>query len=159
MPPPAPSDADFVDPLNPPLVIGLIRASFWFEESIRLMQEARGLPTVTRPQALLLALIASGERRAGRIARKLGVTRQAISLLIAELVNKEIIVVERDPEDSRAQRLAFSPKHAAHGEQLLAMFGQLEAHVGGLIGQDRLAVLRQALVMSWGEPTALDDRR
>lgn len=144
----------FVDPEHPPLVLGLLRAAYWFEESLRLLQRSRGFPEVTRPQAHLLAQVAGGERRAVRIARKLGITRQTAGTLIAELVDKGILAVERDPDDARAQLLAFSAAHMASGPQLLAMFQELEERVGAVIGTDRLAVLRVALAMEWGEPGA-----
>lgn len=151
VPDPAPS-RNFVDPEHPPLPVGLLRAAWWFEDSLRIMQRAQGFPAVSRPQAHLLVQIASGERRAVRIAQRLGITRQTVGILIAELVEKGVVTVERDPTDARAQLVDFSPEHAAGGPRLLAMFQQLEEHLGTIIGPDRLAVLRHALSMDWGEP-------
>lgn len=149
-PPPRQPARTFVDPLHPPLVLELAKAMDWFEESLRSLQEARGLPSVTRPQAQLLAVVATGERRASRIARKLGLTRQTIASVINELVDLGVLTVERDPQDARAQLVDFSTEHAKQGPQLLALFSELENHVGSAIGQDRLAVLRCALSMDWG---------
>jgi DNA-binding MarR family transcriptional regulator len=114
------------------------------------MQEARGMQSVTRPQAQLLAHVAMGERRAARIARKLGLTRQTIASVINELVELGILTVERDPQDARAQLVDFSVEHARQGPQLLALFKEVEDYVATVIGADRLAVVRQALSMDWG---------
>lgn len=139
-----------MDPLHPPLVLDLIRALDWFEESLRALQQAQGLQSVTRPQAQLLAHVAMGERRAARIARKLGLTRQTIGSVINELVAAGILSVERDPEDARAQLIGFSPEHTRQGPQLLAMLQELEDRVGLVVGKDRLAVVRHALSLDWG---------
>jgi DNA-binding MarR family transcriptional regulator len=147
---PAPPARTFVDPQHPPLVLELIKALDWFEESLRSMQEARGMQSVTRPQAQLLAHVAMGERRAARIARKLGLTRQTIASVINELVELGILTVERDPQDARAQLVDFSVEHARQGPQLLALFKEVEDHVATVIGADRLAVVRHALSMDWG---------
>jgi DNA-binding MarR family transcriptional regulator len=147
---PAPTARTFVDPQHPPLVLELIKALDWFEESLRSMQEARGMQSVTRPQAQLLAHVAMGERRAARIARKLGLTRQTIASVINELVELGILTVQRDPQDPRAQLVDFSVEHARQGPQLLALFKEAEDHVASVIGADRLAVVRHALSMDWG---------
>jgi DNA-binding MarR family transcriptional regulator len=137
--------------LRPPLVLDLIRALDWFQESLRTLAQARGLQVVTRPQAQLLAHVAMGERRAARIARKLGLTRQTVASVIDELVALGVLAVERDPEDARAQLIDFTVEHARQGPQLLALFKELEDHVAAVIGSDRLAVIRHALSLDWGQ--------
>jgi DNA-binding MarR family transcriptional regulator len=141
----------FIDPQHPPLVLELIKVLDWFEESLRATQQARGIQSVSRPQAQLLAHVAMGERRAARIARKLGLTRQTIASVINELVEMGVLTVERDPQDARAQLVDFSVEHAKQGPQLLALFQEHEDHVATVIGADRLAVIRHALSLDWGK--------
>jgi DNA-binding MarR family transcriptional regulator len=149
-PAPEPPTRSFVDPQHRPLVLDLIRALDWFEETVRSVQQARGLQSVTRAQAQLLAHVAMGERRASRIARKLGLSRQAVACVINELVDMGILNVERDPQDARAQLVDFSAEHARQGPLLMALSKELEDHVASVIGADRLAVVRHALSMDWG---------
>lgn len=138
------------------LVFDFMRAQEWFSESVRVTREALGLPPVSTAQALLLGHIAQGERRPARLARSIGVSRQAVSALVTQLVREGVLRTEPDPQDARALWVDFAPNHLAQRDAVVLILRKLERRLGEVIGEDRLAVLRHALCMDWGPPLKLD---
>jgi len=151
------SKADAV-PDSPPalLVFGLMRAQEWFIESVRLTNAALGWPTLSAAQAMLIGHIAQGEHRPARLSRAIGMSRQAVSVLIAEFVRERVLKTEADPEDARALWVDFTPEHLPRRDATSRILQELERRVGHVIGEDRLGVLRQSLNMDWGPPLQLD---
>ena len=66
------------------LMMNLLSALYWFDEALQAALKEAGIPNVSRAQSMLIANISAGEHRATRIARNLGVTRQAISLMLTQ---------------------------------------------------------------------------
>ncbi|MVA27747.1 helix-turn-helix domain-containing protein (plasmid) [Agrobacterium vitis] len=140
---------------TPPLLPRFLRAIYWFDEALRASQELQGQTPVTRAQAMLLINIALGERRPTRLARTMGVTKQAVSLMLADLTAAGYIFIKPDPEDARASVIEFSPLGHIELTNIFAALEHVEDHLATVIGQDRMSVLRAALGMDWGAPPAL----
>ncbi|MFG1376013.1 MarR family winged helix-turn-helix transcriptional regulator [Xanthobacter autotrophicus] len=138
-----------------PLLPKLLRATYWFDEALRMSQEAQGQVPVTKTQALLLINIALGERRPVRLARALGVTKQAVSLMLAELSASGRIAITPDPEDARASLVGFSPSGRDELTFIFETLCALEDHLATVIGRDRMEVLRTAFEIDWGPPPVL----
>ncbi|MFS8038991.1 MarR family winged helix-turn-helix transcriptional regulator [Xanthobacter sp. AM11] len=130
----------------------LLRAIYWFDEGLRQTQQRMGQTPVSRAQAMLLINIALGERRPVRLARALGVTKQAVSLMLSDLQAAGRISIVPDPADARASLVEFSPSGAQELGVIFDTLQALEAHLAEVIGSDRMAVLRAALDMEWGPP-------
>ena len=60
------------------LLLSLLQGFYWFDEGLQNYLQARGWPVVSRPQSMVMANIVLGVRRPSDIARRLGVSRQAI---------------------------------------------------------------------------------
>lgn len=130
---------------NSLLMMDLMRAYYWFDESLRARLLKRGWGPVARSQSLVLANIANGVTRASRIAENLGVSRQAMSQLLAEMVEKELIVIAPDPQDRRAQLVEFAPAGAAIREDAQQILRDLETEMEATVGQSAMQVMRGAL--------------
>jgi DNA-binding MarR family transcriptional regulator len=148
-----------IDPDNPPLAFDLLRANEWFEQATERSAEALGMPRMSKGQNLLLAHIGRGEHRPSRLARNLGISRQAVSVMIGDLERAGILVVQQDPDHARATIVDFHDSYAGEIALLLDIFASIEAHLGGIIGFDRLAVVKSALRMDWGEPPSVSVQR
>ena len=133
-------------------MMNLLAAVYWFDEALQARLEQLGYSDISRTQSLLLANIAGGERRAIRLARNLGVSRQAISQIVADLEKRKIVTLRTDPDDKRARIVDFHPDAAVLRSIASAILGDLEAIVADRIGKDRYEVMRQALAADWGEP-------
>lgn len=140
----------------PLLIFDLVRAHEWFMESVRLSSLKFGVPAFSTAQTMLLGYIAQGERRPARLARAIGMSRQAVSALVAELVRDGVLKTETDPTDARAVCVDFTPEHLPNRDAVELILHELERRIGQIIGEDRLAVLRHSLSMDWGAPLQLD---
>lgn len=134
------------------LMMNLLSAVYWFDEALQAKLEKAGYPGVSRTQSLLLANIAAGEHRAIRIARNLGVSRQAISQVLAELEKRDIVTLKTDPDDKRARIVDFHPSAARLRSVASKILGEMEATVAERIGKQRFESMREALAADWGDP-------
>lgn len=143
---------------HPLLMMNLMSALYWFDEALQAHIKAAGWQTLTRAQSMVMANIAAGEHRATRLARNLGVTRQAISQMLAEMEKRGLVVVRSDPTDKRARIVDFSPE--AEGLRGLArtVLTDVEMRLGQRIGDERIAALRGALQADWGPAPGPADR-
>jgi DNA-binding MarR family transcriptional regulator len=135
---------------HPLLMMNLMSALYWFDEALQAHIKAAGWETLTRTQSMVMANIAAGEHRATRLARNLGVTRQAISQMLSDMEARGLVEVKVDPDDKRARIVDFSPRT----ESLRGLAGEvlrgLEEKLGERIGRERFDALRDALRADWG---------
>ena len=88
------------------------------------------------------------EERGSRVnvlAKKMGVTRQAVSQLLDEI--EEVGCVERrpDPEDGRAVRVHFTPKGRRMLASGMAAMTAIETEYAAIIGKAELGQLKELL--------------
>ncbi len=131
---------------------GLLAGLYWFDEALQKAFERHGFRRVARAHSLVLMNLAIGETRPTRLARNLGVTRQAISQLLVQMQDLGLIVVRQDPADGRAKIVDFSPGAVSIRDAAQSMLLELEDILGGRVGQDNLQGLRQILAADWGDP-------
>lgn len=137
---------------SPLMMINLLSAVYWFDDALQGSLKEGGFTNTTRAQSLLIANIAAGEQRAIRIARNLGVTRQAISQMLAELEANGLIVVEADPNDGRARIVKFSEQAAGTRKAARSILEGLETELVQRLGLQSYVGLRDALMKDWGDP-------
>lgn len=95
--------------------------------------------------ALFPHLSAEGARGA-ELAKKLGVTKQAVSQLVTELEEWGVVEQIADPQDGRAKLVRFSKKGEQAMLQGLAVLNELEAELSDKIGKRRMQELHTALL-------------
>jgi len=138
------------------LMIRLLMGVYWFDDALQSALKTAGWPPVTRAQSLLFANMSAGERRPSRLAANLGVSRQSVSQMIAELVDRGMVRVEPDPADRRAQIVTFAdettPLRAAASTVLKALEDELRVR----IGDTAMKGLAEALSADWGERPDID---
>ena len=127
------------------LILDLMRAFYWFDEQLRARLEQRGWAGITRSQSLVLSNVANGVTRPSRIAENLGVSRQAMSQLLAEMAARGLVDLCPDPHDRRAQRVTSSAAGAAIREAARAILRDLEGELEARVGAAAMASLRAAL--------------
>lgn len=127
------------------LMLDLMRAFYWFDEQLRARLAQRGWHGITRSQSLVLANVGNGVTRASRIAANLGVSRQAMSQLLAEMETGGLIETAPDPTDRRAQLVAFAAASAGIREDAQQILRALEAEMEQAVGKSRMGSLRTAL--------------
>lgn len=140
---------------SPFMMINLLTAVYWFDEALQTALREAGIRNVTRAQSLLIANISGGEQRAIRIARNLGVSRQAISQMLVELEARDIVVVEPDPDDRRARIVRLSEKSNKTRIAASRILRHLERELVERLGLETYNSLRDGLMRDWGDPPAI----
>jgi DNA-binding MarR family transcriptional regulator len=137
---------------SPYLMMNLLSAVYWFDEALQIALKEAGIPNVSRAQSMLIANISAGEHRATRIARNLGVTRQAISLMLSELEMRGIVELVPDPDDRRARIVRFAEEANVTRRAAAKALHFLELKLVERIGLPASHGLRDAMRMDWGDP-------
>ncbi len=132
------------------LMMDVMRAFYWFDEGLQSALKARGWQSISRSQSITLANIALGVQRPADLARNLGVSRQAVSKMLQEMGEQDLISVKPDPTDKRASLVGFSEKSAQLRADALDILAHLEISLGERIGARSLKALRAALDKDWG---------
>lgn len=135
---------------SPIVMINLLSAVYWFDDALQAHLRAGGWEPTTRAQSLLIANLAAGETRASRLAENLGVSRQAISQMLAEMEARRLIKSEPDPTDKRARIVQLHPEETALREEANRILRMLEATLAERIGADQVEALRRAFAADWG---------
>jgi len=137
------------------IFLGVLRAVYWFDDALQENLEAAGVGRLTRAQSLVIANVAGGEARAAKIARNLGVSRQAISQVLMELERQGYVAVKTDPHNRRARIIRLSTSFEKHGETCARIFRGLEKELAARIGKPLVESLREAFCTDWGPPPRL----
>lgn len=87
----------------------------------------------------------AGGVRATDLARLVGVTKQAVQPLIAELEAWGIVALSPDPTDGRARLVGWTPFGLESIHRGLAVLRQIEDEIAAKIGSDRIDTLNETL--------------
>ena len=135
------------------LIRGLLDAYYWMDESIQNHMLAAGYEPLSSSQAMIMINVAGGVRRPSDLARKLGVSRQAVHQLLADMDERGLVDLRPDPADARAKDVHFSKRGT--GMHMVAVEAQRKVHeeLEQRLGRKALAELTRALLdADWGEP-------
>lgn len=105
----------------------------------------QGPPLRAAHTALFPHLSSEGVRGA-ELARKLGVSKQAVSQLITELEEWGVVEQVADPRDGRAKLVRFTPKGEQGLLHGLSVLQKLEHELSDKIGKRRMQELHTALL-------------
>jgi DNA-binding MarR family transcriptional regulator len=108
---------------------------------------AAGLDGIRPAQAVALVPLVAGGLHASDVADRLGVSRQAVAQAIVALERHGYVSRGPDPVDARAQLIELTPR----GRQALRVMRSnaidVEKSWREILGEQRLAELRETLVM------------
>ena len=133
-------------------MMNLLAGLYWFDETLQNSFRQAGFAPVSRAHSLVLMNIALGEHRPNRIAQSLGISRSAVSQLIAQMQDRGLITAQPDSSDRRAIRIEFSAASHIVRETALSILAESERELGRRIGRGRLVALCDALAADWGKP-------
>jgi len=135
------------------LIRGLLDAYYWMDESIQNHVLAAGYEPLSRSQAMIMISVAGGVRRPSDLARRLGVSRQAVHQLLADMDQRGLVDLRPDPADARAKEVHFSKRgtgmHTAAVEAQRKVHEELEKRLGRKVLDD---LTRALLSTDWGAP-------
>ena len=84
--------------------------------------------------------------RLTELAQRLGITKQAVGQVVAELEEMGVVELRPDPSDGRAKLVRFTAKGAKGIEHGLSVLAELETELASKIGKRHMRALHQALL-------------
>ncbi|SEJ87651.1 transcriptional regulator, MarR family [Sphingomonas sp. OV641] len=133
------------------LMMHLFQRFCWLDERLQAQLHDHGWPDVSRAQSMVMINIVSGITRPSDIARRLGISRQAIHATVAQMIDKGMVTLVPDPDDARHKQLTLT----AFGERMRAdaqgIMGGLTDQIAGTIGEARFEALLETLASDWGD--------
>lgn len=112
----------------------------------RVNQKSAPAPALRAAHTALLPHLSSEGVRGAELAKKLGVTKQAVSQLITELEEWGVVEQVPDPQDGRAKLVRFTAKGEKGLVQGLTVLRELEQELSDKIGKRRMQELHTALL-------------
>lgn len=116
-----------------------------FLERIAAKMEGEDGATIVQARGRLLPYIDVEGTRSVDLARRMGVTKQAVGRLVRELEEDGLLYREPDGADGRAFLVKFTDAGLEYLKRLHKCISQIERDYERLVGADRMQVVREAL--------------
>jgi DNA-binding MarR family transcriptional regulator len=130
----------------------LLRAFRWFDESLIAALHAAGWPELTRAHSLVFAQLDTKGTRTAEIARRAGISRQAVHQTIQELQRLGLVRLVPDPTNRSAKLVVSTDRGQASIRVAKQSLANLEDELAKRLGRAQVQALRQALEADWGPP-------
>jgi DNA-binding MarR family transcriptional regulator len=111
---------------------------------------ARGL---AKAQALVFAHLDPGGTRPAEIARRAGISRQAVGQTVAQMRELGLVKLAKDPSNRRARLVQPTAKGKTALQRSGTGSSAAERLLSRRIGATRVKTLREALEQDWGSPS------
>lgn len=122
----------------------------WADRALRSRLVALGWPETTPAQSLVFASLEAAGTRPSELARRIGVSRQAVHQTIGELVAVDLLELVDDPGDGRAKLVVVTAKGKRNIVAALQAIEEMETELRSRIGDRAVSALRDALEADWG---------
>ena len=131
------------------------------ERAIARVNAQRSTPTLRQAHTNLFPHIDFQGVRITELARRLDISKQAVSQSVAELEALGVVELLVDPEDARAKLVRFTAKGAEGIAQGLRVLGELELELEARIGERHMRALHRALLAAANalEPAPSDPQK
>lgn len=139
-----------------PLLLSLLQAFYWCDESLQNYLRARGWPGVTRPQSMVMANVVLGVRRPSDIARNMGISRQAVHATINQMIELGMVSLSTDPKNRRVKIVTPTKLgETMRVDAQQAMVAQAEA-LSRRLGEAEFQKVSRILDLDWGPPLTFE---
>jgi DNA-binding MarR family transcriptional regulator len=125
----------------------------WLDDGLQARLHARGWPDVSRAQSMVMINVTAGIRRPVEIARRVGVSRQAIHVTLNQMVKLGMILLAPDPDDARHRLVELTAFGEAMRADAVSALAEISRILADRIGSDRLDALLDAVRADWGAST------
>lgn len=137
--------------LGTPLVQLFADANQWILANLVQLMADKGHTSLTAKDLVFFSHLDCGVTQASAVARRMGVTRQAVYKSTKHLQTTGVLELIADPDDQRQKIISMTPM----GEQIAldarASLKEIEAHLVGKIGGKSLSQLKATLAKDWGQ--------
>ncbi len=130
----------------------LVRAFRWFEEGLASDPDTAHLPRLSGTQFMTLASLDDDGTSIAELARRVGVTRQAMHQQIGEMEKAALVELVGSPTDRRVKLVKLSLLGRTLDQKAAQAIADLEKELTQRIGKDAVSGLRANLSVDWGAP-------
>jgi DNA-binding MarR family transcriptional regulator len=134
------------------LIVPLLQGFEWFDEGLQASLQARGWPTLTGPESMVVIHVIVNIVRPSDIARSMGLTRQAVHITIGQVVKKGILELLDDPTDKRGKIVSLTSTGKAMRRDAQMTVSYCAEQLAARIGEKHVQNLKAAFAMDWGDP-------
>ena len=124
----------------------------WMDASFVELLAERGWREVPKSHSLVFPHLLEGGTRPVEIARRAGVSRQAIHQVLRDLRGKGLVEIKPDPTHRRAKLVFLTDLGMRFDEAVEEAASRMEEALADRIGTDTVRSLRTALEAEWGAP-------
>jgi DNA-binding MarR family transcriptional regulator len=116
------------------------------ERAVERVNRRAGRELVRPAHTKLLPHIDFDGVRLTELARRLGVTKQAVGQMVGDLETLGVVELLPDPSDGRAKLVRYTPAGLEAMRSGLRVLAELEAELTAAVGAGRLQVVHEALL-------------
>jgi DNA-binding MarR family transcriptional regulator len=138
------------------MLLNLLQGFYWFDEGLQNYLSTCGWPDVTRPQSMVMANIIMGVTRPSEIARRLGVSRQAIHVTINSMIDLDMVELVDDPESKRVKVVKLTTVGEAMRVDAKTAMRMMVTELASRLGEKRLQQAAAVLGADWGPPLTFE---
>lgn len=140
------------------LLLSLLQGFYWMDEGLQNYLRARGWPSVSRPQSMVMANIVLGVRNPSDIARRLGISRQAIHATLGQMADLNILELVDDPSSARSKVVQLTKMGETMRRDAQAVMLILGEELARRVGKAPLHQAAHLLAEDWGPPMTFEPR-
>ena len=138
-----------------PLLRNLLFARFeWMEAQVVERAKQRGYFVASGAMNKLLSHLGAQPIGLSELARRVGVSRQAVHQIATEAASAGIVEFVTSETDKRVKLLQYTARGRELVAQAAADFKEIEREVAAAIGQEDLETLRRILAKPWSTGSA-----
>lgn len=139
----------------------LVQAAYWLDDGLQAYMRKHAGMSLPRAQSMMMVYISDGVDRPADLAKRLRVSKQSVQQGLKELMAKNILALDPDPDNRRQKIIHFTDYGRALRNVARRGISCLHGALAQRIGTGRLYALRDALETDWGDvPGETDlDRR
>jgi len=127
------------------------RADLWFRKKLIAALEESDHKGFGNSDILMLANLNCGRTYPSELARRIGVSRQAVYKMLKNLEKKRIVALETDSERRNSKVIVITPKGERMIRDAIALLKSIEENLRENLKPKSVDQLRSILELDWGE--------
>ncbi|MEM6822645.1 MAG: MarR family winged helix-turn-helix transcriptional regulator [Verrucomicrobiota bacterium] len=128
------------------------RADLWLKKKLLKALEQGNHQGLSQADVLMLANLNCGRTYPSEVARRIGVTRQAVYKMLKNLKQQGIISLEPDTERLNSKVIVITPKGETLIREAVEILKDIENELRALLPPESVDQLRAILEQNWGDP-------
>lgn len=134
------------------LIRQTVAAFYWLDESLQNLLVEHGWPRQSHAQSMVVLALGENINRPADIARRLGISRQAVHQMLAIMAERGLVTMIPDPSDGRAKIVKFSKQAEETRRQANQFVSRIEDVLRHRLGDATYDALVEGLNREWGAP-------